>query len=288
MSRDGVVQIFPDANGKFIDNAVFNRDGNDIYRQRVETRDYLGEVARGAVPGANIVRVVGRNPDVDDVREDLWEEGVNYVFPPAGGIQMQVVSTSASDAAAGVGAQTMHIHYLDASGNERLETITMNGLTPVLTVATDIWRVNEFHTLTAGSTGYVAGTIRLQSVGAATTYGRIEALGNRSRQAIYTVPLGKVAFINEAYIGGNADGGATSNFAEGYLRATCNITGDELLSGMFNFKWGAITANDTITAVFNPPIKCPALCDVKISMQSRAGTSNVRAVGGFSGWVEPA
>ena len=44
MSRDGYVQITPDSFGKQIDNAVFRRNGEDIYRQRVESYPSAGPI----------------------------------------------------------------------------------------------------------------------------------------------------------------------------------------------------------------------------------------------------
>jgi hypothetical protein len=86
-----------------------------------------------AASGARPFRVIGTNPDIDNVREDIWEMGGTYVFPPAGGIQMRVVSSSASDTVGQVGAIKVHIHYLDAAGAEKSEKITMTGITPVNT-----------------------------------------------------------------------------------------------------------------------------------------------------------
>ena len=62
------------------------------------TLDYATAVALGHVPGARPFRIIGTNTDIDNVREDIWELGGTYVFPPAGGIRMRVVSSSASDA----------------------------------------------------------------------------------------------------------------------------------------------------------------------------------------------
>lgn len=248
--------------------------------------DYLRDICRGGVVGASVFRCVGRNQDVDDVREDVWEPGGEYVFPPGGGIQMRIVSTSASDGVGGVGIRTVDIHYLDADGNENIEVVTLNGTTPVNTVATDIWRINDLHAKTAGTSGDAAGQISLTNTAGTITYAFIETSGNRARQAVFTIPAGKKGFINEVWIGGNSEGGSAANFAEGYLRTTTDYSGTEVLPGIFNFKWCAIVASTTAVSEMECPIVVPALCDIKISVVSRAGNSNVRVVAGFAGWIE--
>ena len=250
------------------------------------TIDYATAVALGHVPGARPFRVIGTNPDIDNVREDIWEMGGTYVFPPAGGIQMRVVSSSASDAVGQVGAIKVHIHYLDAAGAEKSEKITMTGITPVNTLATDIWRVQDFHVVEAGSSALAAGDILLTNTAGTVTYAKISALSNRTRQAIWTVPAGKRGVVTEAWIGGSSDVGSLASFAEGYLRATMDFTTGELHPGLFNFSYIVMAASDTIGGPLSVPIVLPPLCDVKISLVSRVSNSNVRATASFAGWIE--
>ncbi len=270
-----------------MDKTAFRSGETLTYRQRVETYPFLHAVARGIIPGAGTFRVIGKNADIDNAREDLWETGGDYVFPPDAGVQMQVISTSAADAPAGTGARTVDIHYLDADGYEREETVVLNGTSAVNTVATNIRRVQDFHVKTAGSSASAGGTITLRNTTATATYSSIQPGNGRARQAIWTVPAGKVAYITEAWIGGNADGGSLANYAEGYLRGTCDFSG-ELTPGIFNYKWGSISASSALGGEITVPIIAPALCDIKMSAISRAVTSNVLVVGGFAGWYEPA
>lgn len=297
---DAVVRKYREGQGrsnKPIDYASFNREGGIVYRKRVEIYPPLGtdsvridlrmsDIAKGKVPGAGLIRVVGRNPDVDDTREDVWPVGGTYVFPSDSGERMRVVSTSASDTLLGTGVRTVDIHYLDNNGDQQVETVNMNGLSEVLTSAVNIRRVNDFHTKTAGSSSSAVGEISLTNLAGTTTYSYIEPTDNRARQAVFTVPRGKIALINDVWAGGNSEGGMLSNFTEAYLRATCDVDGRELLPGIFNFKWGVIVASQTAGGLLASPVIMPALCDVKISTVSRAQTSNVRVVAGFSGWYE--
>ena len=60
---------------------------------------------------------------------------------------MTIVSTDAGDTFGGNGVNSLQIHYLDANGDAKTETVNMNGLTGVNTVATDIRFVQYIHSL---------------------------------------------------------------------------------------------------------------------------------------------
>lgn len=119
--------------------------------------------------------VFGRNTNVDNAVVDLWEGPTGtYVFPTVGQ-QMEVVSTSANDTIAGTGVQKVHIHYLDSDYVPHVETIDMNGLTAVATVATDIFRINSFHAMQVGTGEVSAGNISIRKIDDSVTYGIITA-----------------------------------------------------------------------------------------------------------------
>ncbi len=89
------------------------------------------------------------------------------------GAQRSVKSSSASDAAAGTGARTIRIAYFTLSSTGVItgplyETLTLNGTSAVLTVATNIALIESIVVLTAGSGGVPAGTISLYANTAAT------------------------------------------------------------------------------------------------------------------------
>ena len=104
--------------------------------------------------------------------------------------QMQIVSTSASDNSAGVGAQQVKITYLKTDFTLNTEFILTNGVTPVNTVNTDIFRIEKFEVSRTGSNLIGIGNISLQSIGGATTFERIDAGTNINRTCIHFVPKG--------------------------------------------------------------------------------------------------
>lgn len=99
---------------------------------------------------------------------------------PASAAQRSVGSSSASDTAAGVGARTIKITYYDNTGAGPLtETITLNGITAVNTVATNIRFIESIEVMTAGSSLANVGTISLfgSTAGGGGTVGTI-GIGN--------------------------------------------------------------------------------------------------------------
>lgn len=245
------------------------------------------ELLTGSIPNSQQFRVTGYNGDVGTTQEDIWEVGGLYAYPPVGGIQMRAVSTSASDTAAGTGARTVRITYLDANYYTQHETITLNGTTPVNTVATNILRVQDFHVATVGSsdTGS-AGDISLTNMAGSVTYSKMSTSVNRARQALYTVPVGKRAFIVVWRVGGVIDANINAfTWIRATLRATCDwefVRTDRV----FQSKSQAMLKDTTLNTTFGVPITLPEKTDIKIIVSG--SHDGCICTGGFEGWTENA
>lgn len=124
------------------------------------------------------------------------------------GAQMSFVSSSANDTAAGTGLRTLVMSYIEHSTLlAKTEIITMNGTTPVLSVATNIRFINSLTMLTAGSGGTNAGAITVTNGGL--TYGAI-SIGHRVQASAYRmVPSGKVFIPHEIVASSNSGAAAT-------------------------------------------------------------------------------
>lgn len=99
---------------------------------------------------------------------------------PASAAQRSMASASANDAAAGTGARTVRLTYFDGTGaGPFTEIVTLNGTTPVNTVATNIRFIESLVVLTVGSGGANAGIITLfgSTAGGGGTVGTI-GVGN--------------------------------------------------------------------------------------------------------------
>ncbi len=172
--------------------------------QNFDTPDFFTAVALGKVPWARRVFFSGNNPDIDPGTEpeDIWPYGGTFSFKTSGG-QLELVSSSANDAASGTGARTVRVDFLSSQYVEFSEVITLNGTTAVPTTRTDILRINGATILAAGSSGRNEGTITIRDVGAGTTRGTIstfvEGAANPGQsfldQMLYTVPAGYTMLV---------------------------------------------------------------------------------------------
>jgi hypothetical protein len=178
------------------------------------------------------------------------------------GQTLYVVSTSANDAAAGTGARTVRITYLDANSVQTTVDATLNGLTAV-SVGTGFTYIQWMEVLSVGSTGISQGDIALTSTNGAatvaTTFEIIKAQGNRSLSGRYKVPLGKTAYIVRwgiAAIGANMDA---------RLRVDMNSDGTRN-QGVLHFVARMYVPDSTIHEEQLAYVCVPELCEIIVSV----------------------
>lgn len=227
----------------------------------IGTKDFFLEVEKGNVAGHTIINAIGERESMGTTAtgEDIWP-GVAVVVPiPAdAGEQMEVVSDDVNDASAGTGVRTVEVHYLDASGNEQTETVTMNGTTGVALIATNVRFVQHIHTLTVGSNGAAVGLITIYKQGATTTiYNQIDIGGNMSLVPHRMVPLNKTLY----FMGWN---GTEAQAKRVSLRVRSTDEGGTLLPGIFLFK-DLTYLKQTASGQMEPTIKMPALSITKVT-----------------------
>lgn len=229
---------------------------------------FLLEVAKGDIPGHKVYTIAGRKDNIDNTTlDDISQVPATTIVPNPGGIQLELVSSSANDTIAGTGAQQVEIHYLDVDGLEQNEIVDMNGVTPVNTVAVDIDRIQwiHVHRLGAGATETAQGNIDLRDTTGATIFERIVAGGNQSLNAHYHIPADKTGYLLGWQVSALA-------FAVDFrLRATVQRFGRTLIPGVFLFQDAIVI--DVGTSGWIPylvPLRCPANSEVKISALSTA------------------
>lgn len=111
-----------------------------------------------------------------------------------------IVSSSASDAAAGTGARTVTITYVDQTGaTQATETATLNGTTAVNLVNTAKCFIQSMVVNTVGTGGANAGTITLftAAAGGGTNVGSIAAGDKRTFWAHHYVVTGKTCHVTD-------------------------------------------------------------------------------------------
>ena len=257
------------------------------YQPRVITIEQATAAREGYLPGYVTFSKFGYNPDIDNTQEALWPPGGDYVFPVAAQA-MEIISTSAQDGVAGTGALTVEIEYLDAAWAAKTVTITMNGVTAVNTNTaagvSDIFRVNRFYVLTAGTGKAAAGTINLRNIATPTTfYAQIAVGRNGSQQAIFTIPAGKTGYILSWSCSSVAV--ASGHFTEFRLLVT-TTDGDTYNANIFFVKAVIGCQDGNYNRKFEVPIKVPAKSDIKIVGVADAGAASTVCAGAFDGWYE--
>ena len=167
--------------------------------------DFYLSVAKGDFTGYSNVSKFGINSTVGSGGfESIWEGSNAYPWPTAAAT-LSVVSASANDASGGTGARTVEIQGLDSSWNLLTETITMNGLTPVVTTGSFL-RVFRARVVTAGSLKSNAAQITMSSGGTTLAYITYDTIGmGQTLMAVYTIPNGKTGYIINLNVSSSKD-----------------------------------------------------------------------------------
>ncbi len=158
------------------------------YTQTIYSADFNLQVARGQIPGVSLVNLYGYQASVDGTFIPIWENATAYTYPPNGGVQMLLYSSSASDTNVSV-----LIDGLDANYAMISETLVLtNGATGVTTVNTYL-RINSIRVV--GSVNPV-GNLNLSSSDKVTPYAKILVGVGKNQTSMYTVPAGYTFYLN--------------------------------------------------------------------------------------------
>jgi hypothetical protein len=248
----------------------------------VNSKPYGFDIAQRNLAGHLPFSKLGFNPDVDADEEDLWAVGGKYVWPAAGQ-RMEVVSSSGDDAALGTGARTVLLTYLDSDFVEHTEIIILAGLTPVATEATDIYRINYFWVLTAGTGGKAAGNIDIRNLADTPIYSRIPTGLTRARNVIFTVPAGVCLYISQiTYSIGSSKGGVFGRFS---FRANYNELTDLPTLVMYPYSEIGIDSQ-AFTVSLTVPMRFCSGVDLIVSVQGDATNADAVCSCQYRGWTE--
>lgn len=242
-----------------------------------------GSVKNGGVPldVTRKLRIEGHNPSIGggNVWNDIWEGGALIIPEPdqITGEQLQVRSSSASDTLAGVGAQRVRIDYL-AGGTLSFEELDLNGSTPVLTVATNITDIIDFHSVQVGSSEVAIGNVDITEVGnISLIFNRIAVNGNKSMSTLRHLLPDSTFYITDMVLSGDTKG------TEVIFRSDSS-DGGVVYPGVFLFNV-PITMTDAPAVIrFNPALEIPGTARMKVS--ARAGASGNTVSVFINGWVK--
>lgn len=181
------------------DSLVFHCDGIFwwVVMSHTASRDFFFDVASGRVANHAFFEMRARREGITSVMgpAHLHPFGDQAYMTAVGAVQ--VLSDSAADTSAGIGARTVTVRGVGAAWTAVEETVVLNGTTPVATSAI-FFRVNEVVVATVGSSAQNVGTITVRSAATADIQAQILPKEGRARSANYTVPTAKTAHLVRA------------------------------------------------------------------------------------------
>lgn len=132
----------------------------------------------------------------------------NAVVVNPSGEQVSIVSTSSSDSSSGAGIQKVRLRYFDTNWILNDEIITMNGTTPVLSVATNIFRIEAFEAFRIGN-GFIGavGTITAKNISGTNLYAQIDPTYNNFTRTLHFVSPNKRGYISDVTLNCATSGG---------------------------------------------------------------------------------
>jgi len=187
------------------------------------------------------------------------------------------------DKSAHTGALAVGIMYLTADYISQCEIVVLNGTTPVDTVGTDFFRINDVRVIGVGSGGNALGNLSLRNTAGAITYGYITAGYTVARSSAYTVPDGLTLYVTQISIGFGYAANQT-HYARIHLRSN-----DDPETGMHSYDLfypGAevVIANTTVVLELTEPLIFNEHTDIMASgiASTAAGIASIV----LHGWLE--
>lgn len=179
-----------------------SRDYSSISRFGL-TEPFDLQIARGQIAYHYPLFKFGFNGDVDDSLETVWAQGGLYSYLSAATV-LKVSSSSLDDSATGTGARRVKLFGLDADYNEISEVVQLAGQTAINT-SNSFLRITRMVVQTAGTGGQNAGVIyagtgSVSSGVPANKYATIAVGDNQTLMALWTVPAGHTAYMNQVDI----------------------------------------------------------------------------------------
>jgi len=195
---DKFVGVSPDSTGlgpKIETETLTVASGATVHRQVVAPIDFMLRVPEGDIPGHASVNKFGENPEVaSGVQEDVWDGAGQYPYP-ATALITSMSQTADQNLMRGA---TIEWQGLDANWNPVTQTKTLDAAltTNVVTLDTPMLRVFRGRVL-ANVVG--DSPIRCHNAGETVDYAIISTGNNQTEMALYTIPLGKSAYMTGYY-----------------------------------------------------------------------------------------
>lgn len=262
---------------------VMGSDGTNARNMLVTTTGvqaqmpFVQAVAAGLVSGATAFTVSGFCTTTSTAATVIYATAYTQLLTEA---QRSVVSASAADAAAGAGARTIRLTWYTNAWVLKSEIITLNGTTPVNTVATDIRYVVGMDVVTQGTSSPTnnTGIISLKGTtgGGGATVNTIAAGGGRTHYAHKYVPSGKTVYVTSLRLVGSAVNGTV------YFKAIDPTVSTPASNYITTLRFGSgnqvMSVND-----FDPPIVVvgPRLIQCELYSDSATSSQQHATISGY-------
>jgi len=206
-------------------------------------------VSRGLHPNASIRSAFGERTTAGaETEHPVWPDGDTVNAAPEGGLQMYVVSTQAADAFAGANVQRVDVHYVLDDLTEGVETVDMNGTTPVPLRIKGVRFIQEIHALVLGANKAAAGVISVTNAAGTVTYNLISAGALRSVSSYRMVPKNRILHIDTAVFGSVSGTAAATSVVR--LVAT-RMGGHDFLDPAVFFPLVSVGVQDSTEALYD-------------------------------------
>jgi len=216
-------------------------------------------IARRLIDGVSHVNKFGENADIaKDTREDIWDEGGDYIFPTTADITHISQET---DEVGTDGGATIELQGLDANWDLVVQTADLDGsdTTTEVALTTPLIRVFRMKVL-AGIV--LAADIHAVASGGATIYAMILAGNNQTLMAIWACPRGKSAYVTKYYASMTLGTGKEPKGANVRLWVADRDSGYEF---QLKHSMGIQKGAGNIEHVFDPPMKVSQKSDIKMN-----------------------
>ena len=227
------------------------------------------DLAAGLLTGYSVIHKFGRNPNVGNSPETIWQHGGVYSYLSAPSTVYVSSNAPLVDNPTGTGAQTVTVLGLDVNYNDVTETLPVNDTQG----SVEFLRVYRAFVATAGSIGTNDGNVLIATapngggtvladigtIGSGTTYG----LG-QTQLALYTIPAHCTGYLSHLTMGLGSynDSGTILLLTREFGTGTAFRTRD-----IMDIPGGSHHRN------YSVPIKLPAKTDIEMRALCSTGTA---------------
>ena len=264
--------------GKRDDGIFDNATISNSNRLKTVSQPYTYAISESDIPGHFANLKFGTRTSVTANTESTVWEGATAKYPyMTTAQQLQVKSSSAADAAGGIGIRTLTLEGLDAAYAVASETITLTGVTPVTTTNSYI-RIFRAYGATSGTSATNVGKITVYN-NAGTVEQLVINIGDgQTLMTLWTVPAGQTAHIIQATASSDSNKGSTVSLV------TRQIDGGT--SYPWRIRYRAYLFSGSNLFPFGIPFLIPEKTDIEVRVltPASAGTTSFGAT--FEFWYE--